>query len=669
MAPLKSLLLQRPQAALVEIVTKTIADVYHVSSVIPELRNYLLFPPRSAAPGKPVRRRSMAKERDLDCNYVASRVDCEGLSFLTRALPSLGDWFDAAMSCDNISFPMGFDRVSRAFGMEQFAKEGWNLDESHDLPRFLYFPIAYLIGHAEACCFRDESVRFDERHAALYRTIRSVLHGLKKLELEATEEQKSEKLGQWFLVEQSLQDLEIPASPAVQMATLLLDDLLSGYEPTCSHPQHGPGAVAGGECDEDKWVPTHKFLSLHREWPYWEYLYPVVSTTEIQGIRRSNRFQLAAKAAPYKALIECEYPVSRMLFVPKDSRGPRIISCEPKELMYIQQGVSKHLVHYVEKHRYTQGHVNFSDQSINAELALTNSETRELATLDLSDASDSVSVKLLTRLFPERVCKKWLALRSMATQLPDGTEIALEKFAPMGSAMCFPVEALTFWALAVGVIWNHTNDLPGALKDVYVYGDDIIVPNTYVLMVVRTFMDAGLKVNLQKSFAGELEPFRESCGCDAYNGHDVTPLRVRKLPPQRPSDGLSLVAYCSYTSQALAKGMGRRAVACEKIVTDLVGAIPHVPCEQSFLGIIDPVSPWPLTRYTERHWDSDLCYWTSPLLVVRAKKRALQMDEWARLQRNCVESFSDRSPDLVVLTKSTQIRRKRVAITYLPSVG
>jgi hypothetical protein len=94
----------------------------------------------------------------------------------------------------------------------------------------------------------------------------------------------------------------------------------------------------------------------------------------------------------------------------------------------------------------------------------------------------------------------------------------------MGSACCFPVEALTFWALATAAIKiEHGISNPV----VYVYGDDIIVDSKYAATVIRALESQNLLVNRSKSYIDG--PFRESCGGDFYKGIEVTPIRLRKL--------------------------------------------------------------------------------------------------------------------------------------------
>lgn len=583
----------------------------------------------------------------LDIKYVEGRFHSEGLTFLTTTLPRLGDWFDRFVCGDKLERVVGFEPYDGLYPV--FLRPVWKVCSVLNTARLT--PL-------------NEGV-----NPAIYdlvRIVRTLLHGLKKLEVPFTEEQKMEKLRTFLLIEDELRTYPIYPSPLVWRAQLLLEFFLEGYSPSCERPRHGPGAVAGGEKGNQKWNFSTLFASLHREWPYWDYLYGVKS-----AVRDPNGFahevkhyplQLAAHAKAFLSMRKLPSPVARMLFVPKDSRGPRIISCEPKELMYIQQGVARHLMLYIERHSYTKGHVNFVDQEINGNLALQASASKDWATIDLSDASDRVGVELIQLLFPERVTKKWLALRSTATILEDGNTVPLSKFAPMGSALCFPVESLTFWAIVVGCVWEHTNDLALALSSVYVYGDDIIVRDAYYLPAVKALSSVHLKVNSSKCFSGQY-PFRESCGIDGLDGHNVTPLRLRKLPPQRPSDGQAIAAYVKY-SELSEQLMFLRSRALLKLVERHVGRVPRTPVPQSYLSIVTPKDCWSLDDFTDPIWDPASCYYKARLYTIKNRVRLDPIDNWLRLQ-DALITRPEGDPSLVVDRSSTLISKKMNNITYL----
>lgn len=115
----------------------------------------------------------------------------------------------------------------------------------------------------------------------------------------------------------------------------------------------------------------------------------------------------------------------------------------------------------------------------------------------------------------------------------------MTKFAPMGSACCFPIEAAIFWALAIAAMYPSTKAIYSAffhrrarqiphMERVSVFGDDIIIPNRYAESYCTLLEDLGLTVNHTKSYTSG--PFRESCGADYYDGTDVSIVKVGNLP-------------------------------------------------------------------------------------------------------------------------------------------
>lgn len=590
---------------------------------------------------------------ERDKAYIAKRCGSEGIQFLVVGLARLGEFYDKVL-------------VGESPTVTGFAPYDGND------PLFLrpiWSHTRYLLVHPHPKMY------------TFFKQVRTLLHGYKKLETACDPTLATAKFEQFLAIEQELAYFSVVPNRFVSRAQTLLDDYFSDYHPACNHPKHGPGAVAGGERHEQKWNFSTLFESVHKEWPYWDYLFPVRSIVSQTSFRSGTsaclsgstddrvaslssqvkRLQLAACANQYRSLTRVAEPTARMLMVPKDFRGPRIISCEPKELMYLQQGVSKHLVSFITRHPYTHGHVNFDDQTINAKLALASSRSREFATLDLSDASDRVSLDLVRYLFPKRVFDKLSALRSTHTTYHQ-TKVVLHKFAPMGSALCFPVESIVFWALCVGTIWELCNDLTHARSCVYVYGDDLIIKDEYAAVCMNVLESVALRVNKDKSFMGAI-PFRESCGVDALNGEDVTPLRIKKMPPRSPYDTPSLIAWISYAenSQYICP---RRSAFILSTVEYLTGALPRVPVPQSFLSFVTDSNIWGHKDYKDLKWSRDRCNYTSRLFGTCEPNRQEELQPWQRLQRNLIEGVLDGVPK-VVDRHSTQIRKRRHYVSYL----
>lgn len=369
--------------------------------------------------------------------------------------------------------------------------------------------------------------------------IRQASHLFYKLELPYTNEQicsTIEAFKQADIEVGGVQyDFAAPCS-VLTRARRIVRRLLAGVNPLNICPKHGSGASACGSVPHERYESWRYIERLAQCYPYEDYFF----------------YNLTHVCDEFHKLRDCELddPLAKVTLVPKDSRGPRLISMEPREFMYIQQGLMKLLYDTVERIPAVAGMIGFTDQTRNQRLAREGSVKGNFATLDLKEASDRVSKKLVDYLFPENWSRALGACRSLGTILPDGDIVTFNKFAPMGSAVCFPVESICFWAIALaacGVEKTSFLRLPqrigesikvpcnGGPKDssgrplvVSVFGDDIIVPTQHAEEVKRALQSVGLVVNTKKSFLAG--PFRESCGGDYFNGSRVVPVRVKAIP-------------------------------------------------------------------------------------------------------------------------------------------
>lgn len=173
---------------------------------------------------------------------------------------------------------------------------------------------------------------------------------------------------------------------------------------------------------------------------------------------------------------------------------------------------------YIERRSPARGQINFTKQEVNANL----SKDVSYATIDLKDASDRVSVELVSMLFADTVLHdRLLALRSDRVELPNGRYHSPSCYATMGNALCFPIESIVFYALCTASLRRagFRHDRP------HVYGDDIIVPVEAVETVVGDLQSVGLVVNTTKTCYKT--PFRESCGAEWFASRDVTITRPK----------------------------------------------------------------------------------------------------------------------------------------------
>lgn len=226
-------------------------------------------------------------------------------------------------------------------------------------------------------------------------------------------------------------------------------------------------------------------------------------------------------------------PGNRFATVPKTAKTDRSIAVEPSINVFFQLGLGRVLKERLKKNAHWDLKIA---PTLHRLIAESSSVSREFATLDLSNASDTVAYNLVRLLLPRRWLHALEDLRSPKT-LIDGRWVMLEKFSSMGNGFTFELETLIFAALAV--VTSRKAGHKGWLgRDVFVFGDDIIVKDdvAHPLKLVLEFF--GFRLNKEKSYSGGT-PFRESCGGDYFNGFSTRPYFLKELP-NGPQDYISL---------------------------------------------------------------------------------------------------------------------------------
>lgn len=209
----------------------------------------------------------------------------------------------------------------------------------------------------------------------------------------------------------------------------------------------------------------------------------------------------------------CTY--NKISFVPKTAATFRSIAVEPLVNSWLQKGVDVEM-----RQMLARVGIDLSDQSINCEFARLGSldaTTESYVTLDLSSASDSISIGLVKALLPPDWFEFLNAIRSKDFLL-DGVVYTYSKFCSMGNGFCFPLQSLLFSA-ACKIVGAGT-----AGRDFHVYGDDIVIKQKYAENLIAFLRVLGFSLNRDKSFISG--PFRESCGRDWFNGIDVRPFTL-----------------------------------------------------------------------------------------------------------------------------------------------
>lgn len=440
----------------------------------------------------------------LDIKLLERRTAAEGESFLTKTLPSFGKAIDLALQGHRPLEVLGFKKISNRSALPSFLKALTVRVFQHD---------GWL--RANPCI---TSIRL----------LRQACFWCKKVEKGFTDESLQQAIDDFIEVDRSLPPGDVIRRQRVPwVARAVIQNIFAqGPDVKRLRPKHGPGAVAWNSGVSAKREMARRY-------------------TDLESVFRPIPFFFAlrdVKEDPQRCLgrWQCKHGLSRTTFVEKDSSGPRTIGLEPAEYQWCQQSLKDALYHYIENHRLTKGQINFTDQSINQRLT---AHWAEFDTLDMSKASDRNSYDLVKFLFQgTRIWPYLRASRTPGTVLPNGQILMFKKFAPMGSAVCFPVEALVFFAMAVAVLHLSGYPILIACKNVFVYGDDLIVPHGFFAALDEAFSAVGLKFNENKCCTHG--KFRESCGMDAYDGIDITPVRMRKIyPTQDPTSLIPIIKH------------------------------------------------------------------------------------------------------------------------------
>lgn len=318
---------------------------------------------------------------------------------------------------------------------------------------------------------------------------------------------------------------------ARQFLARLLGDHLPGHRALLDRARHGPGATIGTK--KGNISQYHKFC----EWPY---------SCTIDAVRYA-RFSIETDQRWFGALqdsyrsrfgIPKQMPIDMELFwqrvikvvdgnrittVPKDAQKERTIAIEPVLNLYLQLGVDGFI-----RRRLKRFGVNLDSQEKNQELARLGS--RQLGqdgfvTVDLSAASDSISLKLCELLLPSEWYSYLVDLRSPSGIL-DGENLVYQKISSMGNGYTFALESAIFTAIIYAVM---IYDGAGFNRsDFAVFGDDLIIRKRHYYKLVEALRLSGFGINLEKTFTEGY--VRESCGTDWFRGTPLRPVFFTELP-------------------------------------------------------------------------------------------------------------------------------------------
>lgn len=206
---------------------------------------------------------------------------------------------------------------------------------------------------------------------------------------------------------------------------------------------------------------------------------------------------------------------SNVQFVPKNSKTHRTIAIEPHWNLYVQLGIGEMI-----RHSLNRLGLCLNDQTRNQNLA-SRAQYEDLATIDLSMASDTIALRVVEFLLPSDWYELLLMARTPKMKI-KGVSHSLEKFSSMGNGFTWELESLIFYCAAAVACGRRVDDI----KQIGIYGDDIIIPRQYVPRLQRILTLFGFRMNAEKSFwQGR---FFESCGSDYFDGRDVRPVFFKK---------------------------------------------------------------------------------------------------------------------------------------------
>lgn len=585
------------------------------------------------------------KGLDRDIITIKKRVKDEGLGFFTQALPTLCDALERGLADGQFTCPMGFARIPRG-----------------TIPKLFSGMFCKVFDIYTGTILEHPS-------ESAVKSLRQITKMFKKLLGGDDQEETLDQLAK----KQFLKD-ELTVSSGFALGEreeFILSSVcrylmpnLDQFDPREVICKHGPGAVYENITANQKW----KALCAY------SYALDSMGFDVFYSLNQENsELELNGEFNAYGVSGD----VARLITVPKNTSSRRTITVEPVVRQFMQQGYNTILRREIEKCSILSHCIALADQTKNQVLAMKGSITGEWATIDLKSASDLLSLRLVESVFVNRplFLEGLLSSRSPNVEV-DGCRINLGKFAGMGNATTFPVQSVVFAALAIAALVDGKTPSYGnvkrAARHVRVYGDDIIVPSGMVHQVVSWIHRAGLTVNTKKSFS--TGNFRESCGVDAFNGVDVTPIYVRQHPGGIPRrDPSTLAHYVAISNQAWMEGYYKFATLIQTWVEKaLKKRLPFVKSDSGLLG-------WHTRQeYAEHHkWCPDLHrpLVKGPMLV--SVKRRDEIDGYAALLKFYHRAASRSNSNLSYLypetldddhLKTSQVRFKlRIVSRWVPA--
>jgi len=496
-------------------------------------------------------------DQQADLRTLENRIRNEGPAFATKTLPALSSSLLNYIETGVSHYP------------------GFKLQSGTEYPAFLrgIFSVIYNVDRTECT---DDAVQ-------AFRFIYQLGSAFKKFRGPYASKVLRKNLADFVAVDEEIGKINISSSHlthilqhAQAIVTRIFKDFDVDNDPDVK-PRPGPGAT-------NTPVEKHMRYEPHVLYEQIEGCMPMLEWFFIPHLGYD-----AFKARVFRKLVKTRVrrPTSRYKQIDKTAGKCRGICIEENEMQFMQQALKNGLYAWLENHPETAGRINFSDQSVNGRMALLASMSRLFATIDMSEASDRILRILIAFLFANlpRLRDCLLALSTQRIDLiPEHGYRYMEanKYAPMGSALCFPVMAIAHFSLCKAIILeSNIEDRMNLSKQLYVYGDDIILPSQCAQAVFDWLPQFGPKLNQSKSYVQGY--FRESCGLHAYRGMEVTPVYVKYIP--NSSSGADVLLSALATEYGLYKrGFYSTAKLLRQRITFYYGSLPYVNVKSSIAG-------------------------------------------------------------------------------------
>jgi hypothetical protein len=215
--------------------------------------------------------------------------------------------------------------------------------------------------------------------------------------------------------------------------------------------------------------------------------------------------------------------------VPKSTSIDRTICTEPTLNMAYQLGYGRWLDRQM---RRLFGYANDLQPDRNRRMACVGSLSGDYATIDLSSASDTISLSLLESILPSYHVELIRYLRSPSTII-DGQRVKLHMVSSMGNGFTFSLQTYIFSLMIRALCVEHSERFIRYERELGfgVFGDDIVVPRDMYDLTIEGLISLGFIPNESKSFNHGF--FRESCGTDWYNGVNVRGVYIKSLKTEQ----------------------------------------------------------------------------------------------------------------------------------------